>query len=200
ALPGPLAPPSERGLVAAGLLFSIVFAALVQGALVDLVANPRRRPDIDTLQQLDESQLPIATSDDEFLDTFSGPDSALWQRLARRLFLYSPPDGPSAPAPTTPTPSTTTAGADHCAGVASDAEYTGDFVRRVAAGRCAALLSEVAARRTLRADAALAARLHLAAACPRVYFEAYATPFASPLRRPVGRVVARALEAGLLAK
>ncbi|XP_021937037.1 uncharacterized protein LOC110838289 [Zootermopsis nevadensis] len=74
---------SQRLLIASCLFFSLVVMCLFQSSLLDTVAHPRFQPDIDTLQKLDKTGLPIITLDRNLLDTFN--ESLALRNLADRL-------------------------------------------------------------------------------------------------------------------
>jgi hypothetical protein len=61
---------SQRVLLSFCLVFSLIFMCFFQSALLDAVSYPHFQPDINTLQKLDESGLPIVTLDRNLMDTF----------------------------------------------------------------------------------------------------------------------------------
>jgi hypothetical protein len=61
---------SQRFLLSFCLVFSLVFMCFFQSVLLDAVSHPHFQPDINTLQKLDKSGLPIVTLDPDLLDTF----------------------------------------------------------------------------------------------------------------------------------
>ena len=61
---------SQRFLLSFCLVFSLIFMCFFQSALLDSVSHPHFQADINTLQKLDESRLPIVTLDRNLLDTF----------------------------------------------------------------------------------------------------------------------------------
>jgi len=61
---------SQRFLLSFCLVFSLIFMCFFQSALLDAVSHPHFQPDINTLQKLDKSGLPIVTLDPDLLDTF----------------------------------------------------------------------------------------------------------------------------------
>jgi hypothetical protein len=62
---------SQRLLLSFCLFFSLVVMCFFQSALLDTVSHPHFEPDIDTLQKLDDSGLPIITLDPDLMDTFA---------------------------------------------------------------------------------------------------------------------------------
>jgi hypothetical protein len=72
---------SQRLLLSFCLVFSLIFMCLFQSALLDAVSHPYFQPDINTLQKLDESGLPIFTVDRDLLDTFE------WSPAMKKLHM-----------------------------------------------------------------------------------------------------------------
>jgi hypothetical protein len=62
---------SQRLLLSFCLFFSLIIMCFIQSALLDTVSHPHFQPNVDTLQKLDESGLPIVTLDHDLLDTFA---------------------------------------------------------------------------------------------------------------------------------
>jgi hypothetical protein len=73
----------QRLLLSSCLLFSLVIMCGFQSSLLHAVSYPHFQPDIDTLQKLDESGLPIVTLDPNLMDTFDASPSM--KILASRL-------------------------------------------------------------------------------------------------------------------
>lgn len=72
---------SQRFLLSFCLVFSLIFMCFFQSALLDAASNPHFQPDINTLQKLDESGLPIVTLDRNLLDTFE------WSPVMKNLHM-----------------------------------------------------------------------------------------------------------------
>jgi hypothetical protein len=80
---------SQRVLLSSCLLFSLVIMCGFQSSLLHAVSYPQFQPDIDTLQKLDESGLPIVTLDPNLMDTFDASSSM--RNLAVRLQIQNIP-------------------------------------------------------------------------------------------------------------
>jgi hypothetical protein len=78
---------SEKVFASSCLLFGVLMVTAIQVTLVTEISSPNYYPDIDTLQQLAESGLPIATSYQNLLDTFSDSDNPTMIRLAENVRL-----------------------------------------------------------------------------------------------------------------
>lgn len=78
---------SQRVLLSSCLFFSLVIMCGFQSSLLDAVSYPHFQPDIDTLQKLDESGLPIVTLDPNLMDTFDASPSM--RNLAVRLEIQN---------------------------------------------------------------------------------------------------------------
>jgi hypothetical protein len=72
---------SQRFLLSFCLVFSLIFMCFFQSALLDAVSHPHFQPDINTLQKLDQSGLPIVTLDRNLLDTFE------WSPVMKNLHM-----------------------------------------------------------------------------------------------------------------
>jgi hypothetical protein len=72
---------SQRLLLSFCLVFSLIFMCYFQSALLDAVSHPYFQSDINTLQKLDESGLPIITVDRDLLDTFE------WSPAMKKLHM-----------------------------------------------------------------------------------------------------------------
>jgi len=86
---------SQRFLLSFCLVFSLIFMCFFQSALLDAVSHPHFQPDINTLQKLDESGLPIVTLDRNLLDTFEWSPAMKnlhmklqYQNLSARTLLH----------------------------------------------------------------------------------------------------------------
>lgn len=86
---------SQRFLLSFCLVFSLIFMCFFQSALLDAVSHSHFHPDINTLQKLDESGLPIVTLDRNLLDTFEWSPAMKnlhmklqYQNLSSRTLLH----------------------------------------------------------------------------------------------------------------
>ncbi|KAJ8872014.1 hypothetical protein PR048_028354 [Dryococelus australis] len=77
---------SQRALLSSLALFSIVIMNTFQCSLIEVVTKHGVYPEIDTLQHLDESNLPIAANH-ETLSTFENTLNPLMDRLHTKVFL-----------------------------------------------------------------------------------------------------------------
>ncbi|KDR22029.1 hypothetical protein L798_03053 [Zootermopsis nevadensis] len=80
---------SERVFASSCLLFGVLMVTAIQVTLVTEISSPNYYPDIDTLEQLAESGLPIATSYQNLLDTFSDTENPTMIRLAKNVRFVS---------------------------------------------------------------------------------------------------------------
>jgi hypothetical protein len=80
---------SERIFASSCLLFGVLMVTAFQVFLVTEISSPNYYPEIDTLEQLAESGLPIATSYQGLLNTFSDIDNPTMIRLARNVRFVS---------------------------------------------------------------------------------------------------------------
>ncbi|XP_049766277.1 uncharacterized protein LOC126095539 [Schistocerca cancellata] len=78
---------SSRMFAASCLIFSIIVFSAFQGSLVKILTSPEHSPDIDTLEDLDESGVSIAVTGTLLATAFNGVDSAVWKRLASKTML-----------------------------------------------------------------------------------------------------------------
>ena len=76
---------AERIFASSCLLVGVLVVTAIQVTLVTEISSPNYYPDINTLEQLADSGLPIATSYQGLLDTFSGSDSPTMMRLAANV-------------------------------------------------------------------------------------------------------------------
>ena len=83
---------SERMFLASCMFFSIVMTCIWQGALFNRLNSPLHYKDIDKLEELDESGLPIFTMEQALYDLFDLIDTPTTQRLSERLTLTDFPD------------------------------------------------------------------------------------------------------------
>ncbi|PSN48651.1 Ionotropic receptor 881 [Blattella germanica] len=76
---------SQRILLSCCLIFSMVVMCCFQSSLLDVVANPHYKPDINTMEQLDEAEIPIFTLDSSLLDSFEQSESIHMIHLNERV-------------------------------------------------------------------------------------------------------------------
>lgn len=80
---------SERIFVSSCLLVGVLIVTAIQVTLVTEISSPNYYPDINTLEQLAESGLPIATSYQNLADIFNDSDSPIMTSLAKNVRLES---------------------------------------------------------------------------------------------------------------
>lgn len=78
---------SQRIFVASCLVFSIVITTVFQGSLFVKLKNPVYYKDVDTLEELDQSGLPIITTFENLYDVFDVIDTTTGKRLSKRLSI-----------------------------------------------------------------------------------------------------------------
>jgi len=83
---------SQRMFVTSCMLFSIVVTCVFQGSLFNKLKNPVYSKDIDTLEELDESGLPIFALDEDLHDVFDLIDTPTAKRLSKRFTVYEGSD------------------------------------------------------------------------------------------------------------
>jgi hypothetical protein len=80
---------SQRIFVASCLLFNIVITTVFQGHLFDILKNPLYCKDIDSLEELDQSGLPIITTFEYLYDVFDVIGTPTGRRLSKRLSIFT---------------------------------------------------------------------------------------------------------------
>jgi hypothetical protein len=80
---------SQRIFVASCLFFSIVITTVFQGSLFFKLKNPSYYKDVDTLEELDQSGLPIITTFENLYDVFDVIDTTTGKRLSKRLSIFA---------------------------------------------------------------------------------------------------------------
>jgi hypothetical protein len=78
---------SERIFVASCMVFSIVITTAFQGSLFNKLKNPVHWKEIDTLEELDRSGLPIIIALQDLYDIFEVIDMTTGKRLSKRLHI-----------------------------------------------------------------------------------------------------------------
>ncbi|PSN48652.1 Ionotropic receptor 880 [Blattella germanica] len=76
---------SQRILLSCCLFFSLIVMCCFQSSLLDVVTHPHFKPDINTLKQLDEAEIPIFTLDPSLIDTFENSESIYMKNLNARV-------------------------------------------------------------------------------------------------------------------
>ncbi|PSN48650.1 Ionotropic receptor 879 [Blattella germanica] len=76
---------SQRILLSCCLFFSLIVMCCFQSSLLDVVSHPHFKPDINTLKQLDEAEIPIFTLDPSLRDTFENSESIYMKNLNTRV-------------------------------------------------------------------------------------------------------------------
>lgn len=78
---------SQRIFASSCLLVGVLIVTGIQVTLVTEISSPNYYPDIDTLEQLAESGLPIATAYQNLVDIFNDSDNPIMTRLAKNVRL-----------------------------------------------------------------------------------------------------------------
>jgi hypothetical protein len=79
----------QRIFASSCLLVGVLLVTAIQVTLVTEISSPTYYPDIETLEQLAESGLPIATSYQNLVDIFNDSDNPIMMRLAKNVRLKS---------------------------------------------------------------------------------------------------------------
>jgi len=161
---------SERMFLASCMFFSIVMTCIWQGAVFNLLKSPLHYKDIDTLEELDESGLPIFTMEQALYDLFDLIDTPTTQRLSKRLTLTNFPDS-----------------VDLIEQVADHRNFS-------------LLLSLIEIETLLDTYPINTSLLHCVQECPIIYFSSYMVPKGSPYLKDINTIVGRLFESGLIRK
>jgi hypothetical protein len=161
---------SERMFLASCMFFSIVMTCLWQGALYNRLKSPLHYKDIDTLEELDESGLPIFTMEQALHDLFDLIDTPTTKRLSQRLRLTNLP---------------------HSLDLIQQVADQGNF---------SLLLSHIEIETLLDTYPINTRLLHFVQECPIIYFSSYMVPKGSPYLKDINTIVGRLFESGLIRK
>jgi hypothetical protein len=161
---------SERIFLASCMFFSIVITCLWQGALYNRLKSPLHYKDIDTLEELDESGLPIFTMEQALNDLFDLIDTPTTRRLSERLRLTNFP---------------------HSLDLMQQIADQGNF---------SLLLSHIEIETLLDTYPINTPLLHFVQECPIIYFSSYVVPKGSPYLKVINTIVGRLFESGLIRK
>jgi hypothetical protein len=161
---------SERIFVASCMFSSIIITCAWQGALFNRLKNPVYYNDIDTLEELDASGLPIFTMEEMLYDIFELIDTPATKKLSKRFRVTTLPDS-----------------LDLIQQVASHRNFS-------------LLLSLIQIETVLDTYPINTRLLHCVQECPIVYFFSYMVPKGSPYLKDINTVVGRLYEAGLVCK
>jgi hypothetical protein len=161
---------SERIFLASCMFFSIVMTCLWQGALYNRLKSPLHYKDIDTLEELDESGLPIFTMEQALHDLFDLIDTPRTKRLSQRLRLTNFP---------------------HSFDLIQQVADQGNF---------SLLLSHIEIETLLDTYPINTHLLHFVQECPIIYFSSYVVPKGSPYLKDINTIVGRLFESGLIRK
>lgn len=156
--------------LASCMFFSIVMTCLWQGALFNRLKSPLHYKDIDTLEELDESGLPIFTMEQALYDLFDLIDTPTTQRLSKRLTLTNFPHS-----------------VDLIEQVADHRNFS-------------LLLSLIEIETLLDTYPINTRLLHCVQECPIIYFSSYMVPKGSPYLKDINTIVGRLFESGLIRK
>jgi hypothetical protein len=161
---------SARMFAASCMLFSIVMTCLWQGALFNTLKNPLHGKDIDTLEELDESGLPIFTMEQTLYDLFDLIDIPTTKRLSKRFRLTNFPHS-----------------LDLILQIADQRNFS-------------LLLSLIEIETLLSTYPINTRLVHCVQECPMIYFSSYMVPKGSPYLKDINTIVGRLFEAGLIRK
>jgi hypothetical protein len=160
----------ERIFIASCMFSSIVITCAWQGALFNNIKNPIYYKDIDTLEELDESGLPIFTMEETLNDIFDLIDTPTTRRLSKRFKVTNFPHS-----------------IDLIQQVADHRNFS-------------LLLSLIEIETLLDTYPINTRLLHCVQECPMIYFSSYMVPKGSPYLKDINTIVGRLLEAGLIRK
>ena len=161
---------SERMFLAPCMFFSIVMTCIWQGSVFNRLKSPLHYRDIDTLEELDESGLPILTMEQELYDLFDLIDTPTTKRLSKRLTFTNLPDS-----------------VDLIQVVADHRNFS-------------LLLSLIEIETLLDTYPINTRLLHCVQECPIIYFSSYMVPKGSPYLKDINTIVGRLFESGLIRK
>lgn len=161
---------SERIFASSCLLFGVLLVTAIQVTLVTEISSRNYYPDIDTLEQLADSGLPIATSYQNLLDTFSDTDNPTMIRLAKNVRYET----------------------DNF-GIKERIAYKMDYAAITSLSNVPHFLAQY----TGPSDNPL---LHAVKERPRGYFLSYVVPKYSPYVRRINAITATLIENGLVGK
>lgn len=161
---------SEKIFASSCLLVGVLIVTAIQVTLVTEISSPNYYPDINTLEQLAESGLPIATSYQGLVDTFNGSDSPTMTRLAANVRLVS-----------------------HGSDIRQRIAYRRDFA-------AIASLSNVPHFLTQYVGPFDNPLLHVVKEKPRGYLLSYVAPKHSPYVRRMNFIISALIESGLISK
>lgn len=161
---------SERMFLASCMFLSIVMTCIWQGAVFNRLKTPLHYKDIDTLEELDESGLPVFTMEQALYDLFDLIDTPTTQRLTKRLRLTNFPHS-----------------LDLIQQVADHRNFT-------------LLLSLIEIETLLDTYPINTCLLHFVQECPIIYFSSYMVPKGSPYLKDINTIVGRLFESGLIRK
>jgi hypothetical protein len=160
----------ERMFLASCMFFSIVMTCIWQGDVFNRLKSPLHYKDIDTLEELDESGLPIFTIEQALYGLFDLIDTPTTQRLSKRLKLTNFPHS-----------------LDLIEQVADNRNFS-------------LLLSLIEIETLLDTYPINTRLLHCVQECPIIYFSSYMVPKGSPYLRDINTIVGRLFESGLIPK
>ncbi|GFG31020.1 hypothetical protein Cfor_05045 [Coptotermes formosanus] len=161
---------SERIFVASCMFSSIVITSAWQGALFDRLKNPIYYKDIDTLEELDESGLPIFTMEEILYDIFDRIDTPTTRQLSKRFRVTNFP---------------------HSFDLIQQLADHRNF---------ALLLSLIEIETLLDTYPINTHLLHCVQECPMIYFSSYMVPRGSSYLKDINTIVGRLFEGGLIRK
>ncbi|XP_033606062.1 uncharacterized protein LOC111875685 [Cryptotermes secundus] len=161
---------SERIFVSSCLLVGVLIVTAIQVTLVTEISSPNYYPDINTLEQLEESGLPISTSYQNLVDIFNYSDSPIMTSLAKKVRLES-----------------------NNYGIKERIAHKMDYAAVTTLSNAQHFLK----RYTGPSDNPL---LHAVRETPRGYFLSYVVPKHSPYVRHLNYVISVLIESGLVKK
>jgi hypothetical protein len=161
---------SERIFASSCLLVGVLVVTAIQVTLVTEISSPNYYPDINTLEQLADSGLPIATSFHSLLDTFSSSDSPTMMRLAANVRLVS-----------------------HSVNIKQRTAYKRDYAAIASLSNVPHFMAQYVGP----FDNPL---LHAVQESPRGYFLSYVVPKYSPYVQRMNSITSTLIESGFISK
>jgi hypothetical protein len=162
---------SEKVLMISCLMFGMIIAAAFQAKLVTVLSKPDYYPDINTLEELDESGLAITTGSINLVqDTFSTEESPPAKHLRSKVIYSYLQEG--------------------------NINYVAKHQNIAALNRLSTALYSVLLYRN--SDGTFL--LHIVKECPRIYTLAYIVPKGSPFLLRINHVLTQLVETGIVDK
>lgn len=162
---------SEKVLVISCLVFGMIIASSFQAKLVTVLSKPDYYPDINTLEELDASDLVIATGSINLVqDTFSTEESPTAKHLRNKV--------------------------TYCYLQEGNIDYVAKHQNIAALNRLSTAIYSVLLYRNLDGTFLI----HIVKECPKIYSLAYIVPKGSPFLLRINHVIAQLVETGIVDK